>query len=111
MLKNSLGDATTAIHGGEGERVQGAAMAKPPVLSTSYYTHPDAIGFSATDLKADAPHFYTRWSNPTLDVLEARLALLEGGEAAVSFASGMAAIVTLFHDRLNAGDHLVLSNV
>lgn len=111
MLKNSLGGATTAIHGGEGERVQGEAMAKPPVLSTSYYTHPDAIGFSATDLKADAPHFYTRWSNPTLDVLEARLALLESGEAAVSFASGMAAIVTLFHDRLKAGDHLVLSNV
>jgi cystathionine gamma-synthase/methionine-gamma-lyase len=111
MLKNSLSEATIAIHGGEGERVQGAAMAKPPVLSTSYYTHPDAVGFSATDLKADAPHFYTRWSNPTLDVLEARLALLEGGEAAVSFASGMAAIVTLFHDRLKAGDHLVLSNV
>jgi cystathionine gamma-synthase len=91
--------------------VQGAAVAKPPVLSTSYFTHPDAVGFSATDLKADAPHFYSRWSNPTLDVLERRLALLEGGEAAVSFASGMAAIVTLFHDRLQAGDHLVLSNV
>ncbi len=111
MHKNSLGEATTAIHGGEGERETGAAMAQPPVLSTSYYTHPDAIGFSATDLKADAPHFYTRWSNPTLALLEARLALLEGAEAAVSFASGMAAITTLFHDRLAAGDHLVLGNV
>jgi cystathionine gamma-synthase len=111
MLKNSPTPATTAIHGGEREREHGTAMAQPPVLSTSYYTHPDAIGFSATDLKADAPHFYTRWSNPTLELLEKRLALLEGGEAAVSFASGMAAIVTLFHDRLAAGDHLVLSNV
>jgi cystathionine gamma-synthase/methionine-gamma-lyase len=111
MTKNSAGPATTAIHGGEGERVQGAAVAKPPILSTSYFTHPDAVGFSASDLKADAPHFYTRWSNPTLELLEQRLALLEGGEAAVSFASGMAAIVTLFHDRLQAGDHLVLSNV
>jgi cystathionine gamma-synthase/methionine-gamma-lyase len=111
MSKNSLGEATTAIHGGEGERVQGTAMSHPPVLSTSYYTHPDAIGFSATDLKADAPHFYSRWSNPTLELLEKRLALLEGGEAAVSFASGMAAITTLLHDRLAPGDHLVLSNV
>lgn len=111
MTRNRLGDATTAIHGGEGERVQGAAVAKPPILSTSYFTHPDAAGFSATDLKAGAAHFYSRWSNPTLALLEERLALLEGGEAAVSFASGMAAIVTLFHDRLQAGDHLVLSNV
>ena len=111
MTRNHSGEATLAIHGGEGERAQGAAVAGPPVLSTSYFTHPDAVGFSATDLKADAPHFYSRWSNPTLDVLERRLALLEGGEAAVSFASGMAAIVTLLHDRLQAGDHLVLSNV
>lgn len=111
MARNDVSPATLAIHGAEGERVQGAAVAGPPVLSTSYFTHPDAVGFSATDLKADAPHFYTRWSNPTLELLERRLALLEGGEAAVSFASGMAAIVTLFHDRLKAGDHLVISNV
>lgn len=111
MTKNSTGEATRAIHGGEGRRELGEAVAMPPVLSTSYFTHPDAAGFSASDLKADAPHFYTRWSNPTLDVLEKRLALLEGGEAAVSFSSGMAAITTLFHDRLKAGDHLVLSNV
>jgi cystathionine gamma-synthase len=111
MLKNTLGEATLAIHGAEGERVQGQAVAKPPILATSYFTHPEAIGFSASDLKADAPHFYSRWSNPTLELLERRVALLEGGEAAVSFASGMAAIVTLFHDRLQAGDHLLLSNV
>ena len=83
---------TMAIHGGEGERHIGDPVTPAPVLSTTYFTHPDAVGFSATDLKADAPHFYTRWSNPTLDLLEQRLALLEGGEAAVSFASGMAAI-------------------
>ena len=111
MSKTNHGAATTAIHGAEGERATGAPTSKPPVLSTSFFTHPDAVGFSATDLTADAPHFYTRWSNPTLDQLERRLALLEGGEAAVSFASGMAAIVTLLHDRLQPGDHLVISNV
>lgn len=111
MTKNSTGEATKAIHGGEGRREIGEAVAKPPILSTSYFTHPDAVGFSASDLKENAPHFYSRWSNPTLEILEKRLALLEGGEAAVSFASGMAAITTLFHDRLKAGDHLLLSNV
>ena len=103
--------ATTAIHGGESGRATGTPVAVTPVLSTSFFTHPDAVGFSATDLGADAPHFYSRWSNPTLELLETRLALLEGGEAALSFASGMAAIVTLFHDRLQPGDHLVIGNV
>jgi len=102
---------TISIHGGEGERVLGAPVTPAPVLSTTYYTHPDAVGFSASDLKDDAPHFYTRWSNPTLELLEKRLAELEGSEAAVSFASGMAAITTLFHEHLAAGDHLVLSDV
>jgi cystathionine beta-lyase/cystathionine gamma-synthase len=40
------------------------------VTSTSFHTHPDAIGFSANDLQHDAPHFYTRWSNPTVAALE-----------------------------------------
>jgi len=102
---------TISIHGGEGGRVLGAPVTPAPVLSTTYFTHPDAVGFSASDLKEDAPHFYTRWSNPTLELLEKRLAELEGGEAALSFASGMAAITALFHEHLGTGDHLVLSDV
>jgi cystathionine gamma-synthase/methionine-gamma-lyase len=102
---------TISIHGGEGERVLGQPVTPAPVLSTTYFTHPDAAGFSAADLQADAPHFYTRWSNPTLELLEKRLAALEGGEAALSFASGMAAITALFQQHLGAGDHLVLSDV
>jgi cystathionine gamma-synthase/methionine-gamma-lyase len=103
--------ATLALHAGAGPRDIGAPASAPPVLATSYFTHPDAVGFSANDLNEASPHFYTRWSNPTLDLLEARLAALEGGEAAVSFASGMAAVSALFLDRLASGDHLVLSNV
>lgn len=104
-------DATIALHAGERGRVVGQPVSPAPVLSTTYFTHPDAAGFSASDLQANAPHFYTRWSNPTLELLEARLAALEQGEAALSFASGMAAITALFADRLQAGDHLVLSDV
>ena len=104
-------DATLALHAGAGHREVGAPASSPPVTATSFFTHPDAVGFSANDLNEAAPHFYTRWSNPTLELLETRLAALEGGEAALSFTSGMAAISALFLDRLSSGDHLVLSNV
>jgi cystathionine gamma-synthase/methionine-gamma-lyase len=104
-------DATLTLHAGAEHREIGAPASSPPVMATSFFTHPDAIGFSANDLKEVAPHFYTRWSNPTLELLETRLAALETGEAALSFASGMAAISALFLDRLGGSDHLVLSNV
>jgi cystathionine gamma-synthase/methionine-gamma-lyase len=104
-------DATLTLHAGAGHRQIGAPASAPPVLATSFFTYPDAVGFSANDLNEAAPHFYTRWSNPTLEMLENRLTALEGGEAALSFASGMAAISALFLDRLGSGDHLVLSNV
>jgi cystathionine gamma-synthase/methionine-gamma-lyase len=109
--KPEIHDATLTLHAGAGHREVGAPASAPPVLATSFFTHPDAVGFSANDLNEAAPHFYTRWSNPTLELLETRLAALEGGEAALSFASGMAAIGALFLDRLGSGDHLVLSNV
>ncbi len=86
-------------------------MTQALILSTSFFTHPDSIGFSANDLESNAPHFYSRWSNPTLQLLETRLAVLDAGEAAVCFASGMAAISALFLDCLSAGDHLVISDV
>jgi cystathionine gamma-synthase len=104
-------EATLALHAGAGRRDVGTPASSPLALATSFFTHPDAVGFSANDLSEAAPHFYTRWSNPTLELLETRLAALDGGEAALSFASGMAAISALFLDRLGHGDHLVLSNV
>ncbi|HZA92484.1 MAG TPA: PLP-dependent transferase [Gemmatimonadales bacterium] len=109
--KPTIREATLTLHAGAGQRNIGAPASAPPVLATSYFTHPDAVGFSANDLGEAAPHFYARWSNPTLELLETRLAALEDGEAALSFTSGMAAVGALFLDRLGSGDHLVLSNV
>ncbi|CAH2598747.1 Cystathionine gamma-synthase [Rhodovastum atsumiense] len=105
------GPATCALYTGETTRGVGEPVTPGPAMSASFLTHPDAVGFSANDLGAAAPHFYTRWSNPTVELLETRLAALEGGEAAVAFASGMAAVNALFSDRLASGDHLVLSDV
>ncbi|WP_241911573.1 trans-sulfuration enzyme family protein [Telmatospirillum siberiense] len=102
---------TQAIHGGTSAKAVGEPVLNTLSPATSFYSHPDAVGFSANDLTDKAPHFYTRWSNPTTDLLEERLALLEGGEAALTFASGMAAVTGLFLERLKAGDHLIVSNV
>ena len=109
--RRGLSDATLALHAGDGPRQVGAPLNPPPTFSASYHSHPDAVGFSATDMTAESPYFYNRWGNPTVDLLERRLAALERGEAAVAFASGMAAVHALFLDRLRAGDHLVLSDV
>jgi O-acetylhomoserine (thiol)-lyase len=59
---------------------------------------------------AEPGYIYTRLNNPTNDVLEQRLAALEGGIAAVSTASGTAAISTALMVLLKAGDHIVASN-
>ncbi|HEY0330545.1 MAG TPA: aminotransferase class V-fold PLP-dependent enzyme [Rhodopseudomonas sp.] len=103
--------ATLAVHAGAAAAVPGEPVLSPLVPATSFHAHPDAIGFSANDLTSAAPHFYARWSNPTAELLEARLAALDGGEAALSFASGMAAVSGLFLHLLQSGDHLVLSEV
>lgn len=103
--------STLTLHLGTEKRQLGDPVSPSPVVATSFFNRPGTIGFSANDLAQGAPHFYTRWSNPTLEILEQKLAALDGGEAAVTFASGMAAVSALFLDRLKSGDHLVISNV
>jgi len=103
---------TTVLGFGASASLLGTPVLSPPlVAATSFYTAPDAVGFSAADMTDATPYFYTRWSNPTVAMLEARLAVLEGGAAAVCYASGMAAIAALFLSRLKAGDHVILSDV
>ena len=68
--------------------------------------------FEAINMDSARPPFaYTRWANPTLRALEDRLIALEGAEAAVVTASGMAAISALIFTLLSSGDHLVANEV
>ena len=60
---------------------------------------------------ARPPYAYTRWSNPTVRALEDRLAALEGAEAGLAVATGMAAISALALTFLSSGDHLIASEV
>ena len=68
--------------------------------------HPSASYERAADGSYPGGHSYTRDQNPTYDQVEALLADLEGGTAALLFASGMAAATTLF-ETLEAGAHVV----
>lgn len=101
---------TLAVHGGENPDPVTRASTPNLVMSSTFIADPDAA-FSAEAMSEDTPFFYTRWSNPTVDQLERKLALLEGAEAGLAFASGMAAISALFLHLLKPGDHLVISDV
>ena len=90
-----------------------AALRLPLHMATTFKLPPfGGKLFDALTLASPAaPHAYTRWSNPTIRALEERLAALEGTEAALVTASGMAAVSTLIFTLLSAGDHLVASEV
>lgn len=109
-LPSSSKIKTLAVHGGESPDPATRASAPNIVMSSTFIADPDA-SFSAEGMSEDTPFFYTRWSNPTVDQLERKLALLEGGEACLAFASGMAAISALFLHLLKPGDHLAMSDV
>lgn len=107
---DAAGLQTLAIHAGEGPDPETGASAPNLVMSTTFTIDPD-VSFSATELGEEAPFVYTRWGNPTVDQLEKKLAALEGAEAAMAFASGMAAIAGLLLQTLRSGDHLLMSDV
>ncbi|HEY9595076.1 MAG TPA: PLP-dependent aspartate aminotransferase family protein [Spirochaetia bacterium] len=110
QIDKRLGFSTRAIHAGEEPDPATGASAPNIVMSTTFVVDAGRP-FSAEDFDEDAPFIYTRWGNPTIAQLEAKLASLEGAEGCVAFASGMAAATGLLLQKLGPGDHLVLSDV
>jgi methionine-gamma-lyase len=106
--RNSLpeaGFATRAIHHGfDPSRFSNAIQ--PPVFLTSTYGFESVAANEAT--AANGGTLYAREHNPTTDILEQRLANLEGSEACVAFASGMAAFGALTLSLLSQGDELIV---
>jgi O-succinylhomoserine sulfhydrylase len=76
---------------------------------TSSFVHPDAATAAARFANEEEAFVYSRFSNPTVTMMERRLAALEGTEAAIGTASGMAAILLLILGTLKGGDHVVCS--
>ncbi|WP_340065552.1 O-acetylhomoserine aminocarboxypropyltransferase/cysteine synthase family protein [Ascidiimonas aurantiaca] len=101
--------ATQALHTGHNVNETKSTRAVPIYQSTSYVFQNTDHAASLFSL-AEPGYIYTRINNPTNDILEQRLAALEGGIAAVVTASGTAAIATTLLVLLKAGDHLVASS-
>ena len=80
-----------------------------PIYATTSYVFKDAAQAAARFGLAEGGNIYTRIMNPTSDVLEQRIAALEGGAAALAVASGAAAITYAIQNIATAGDHVVAS--
>ncbi|MCW5637123.1 MAG: O-succinylhomoserine sulfhydrylase [Rubrivivax sp.] len=76
---------------------------------TSSFVHPDAATAARRFGNEEDAFVYSRFSNPTVTMMERRLAALEGTEACIGTASGMAAILMLVLGLLKGGDHVVCS--
>ena len=80
-----------------------------PIALTSSFTFESAAQAAAAFADQEAAFIYSRFTNPTVQAFEQRLAAMEGGESCVATASGMAAIFTLCMAVLKTGDHLLTS--
>jgi O-succinylhomoserine sulfhydrylase len=76
---------------------------------TSSFVHPDAATAARRFANEEEAFVYSRFSNPTVMMMERRLAAMEGTEACIATSSGMAAIMLVFMGLLKAGDHVVCS--
>ncbi len=99
---------TLAIHAGYKPDPTTRAVAVPVYQTVAYAFDSAQHGADLFDLKV-AGNIYTRIMNPTQDVLEQRVAALEGGIAALALASGMAAITAAIQTLAEAGDNIVSS--
>lgn len=101
------GISTTAVHGGEERLKPGFAMTDA-IFCTATYTFPDTravIDFVEQKLPREE---YGRYGNPSEKVVERKLAALEGGETAITFSTGMAAVACYLWAKVKAGDEIVL---
>ena len=109
-FEKKLGKSTQAIHAGE--RVTSATEKSgipllPPIYQNSTFRFTTAAECAEAFRDEESGYVYTRWGNPTQEVLETKLAVLEAGEAALATASGMGAVSTALLTALADGGHVV----
>ncbi|HDR7797384.1 methionine gamma-lyase [Bacillus tropicus] len=95
-------------HGYTSEEHKGSLT--PPLFQTSTFTFETAQQGEASFAGVDPSYIYSRLGNPTVKLFEERMVALEGGEEALAFGSGMAAISATLIGFLKAGDHIICSN-
>jgi O-acetylhomoserine (thiol)-lyase len=99
---------TLALHAGHSPDATTGARAVPIYQTTSYVFRDSAHAASLFNMER-AGHVYSRISNPTVAVLEERMAALEGGVGAIATASGQAALHLAIATLMDAGSHIVAS--
>jgi methionine-gamma-lyase len=107
-MKNGLQFSTLAVHAGEAPCKLTGALDTPIYQSTTF-AMADSDEMAAIYGEQKPGYMYTRWGNPTIHALEEKVAALEGAEAALATASGMAAISSAILGCVKAGDHIVAS--
>ena len=101
--------STNALHAGHDTTLTSGTRAVPIYQSTAYVFNDSEHAANLFSL-AEFGNIYSRINNPTNDILEQRLAALEGGIASVVTSSGTGAINTALLVLLKSGDHIVASN-
>lgn len=104
-----LGFDTLSLHAGQTPDPETGSRATP-IYQTTSYVFKDSDAASSLFNLGRTGYVYSRISNPTVAVLEERIAALEGGVGAIATASGMAAIHLAITTLCGAGDHIVSSN-
>ena len=105
MDKKNLGFATRQIHVGTMKNTAGALCG--PIYQTSTFVFDTVEQGGARFAGAEEGYIYSRLSNPSLNVIEEKMASLENGEAAVAAASGMGAITATIYSSVVAGDEII----
>jgi O-succinylhomoserine sulfhydrylase len=105
--RDDPGFATIAIRTGHRRTPEGEHS--EPIYATSSYVFASAAEAAARFGGDEPGNIYSRFTNPTVQAFEERLAALEGGESCVATASGMSAILSMCMGLLKAGDHIVSS--
>jgi methionine-gamma-lyase len=105
-MKSPYRFETLAVHAGEAPCPVTGAL-DTPIYQSSTFAAADSAEMAAVYGEEKPGYMYTRYGNPTIHALEQKIAALEGGEAALATASGMAAISTAILGYVKAGDHVV----
>ncbi|MFT4414973.1 methionine gamma-lyase [Fredinandcohnia humi] len=99
---------TIAIHGGNSGNSQHGSLTTP-LYQTSTFTFQTAEQGEQRFAGNEDGYIYSRLGNPTVTLLEERIAMLEGGEAGLAFGSGMAAVSAVLLALTKSGDHILCS--
>lgn len=110
MAQNKLHLETLALHVGQEQADPATDSRAVPIYQTTSYVFHDSQHAADRFGLRDAGNIYGRLTNSTQDVLEQRIAALEGGVAALAVASGAAAVTYALQNVLQAGDHIVAAD-